>query len=53
MPAFVEIDVNLQTDVAMTCDYVVRVRDDDDRLLHDDGDTQFQTTPTLFAPTVM
>ena len=50
VPAFVEIDVNLQAEVAMTCDYVVRVRDDDDRLLHDDGDTQFQTSPTLFAP---
>jgi hypothetical protein len=50
VPAFVEIDVNLQTDVHMTCDYMVRVRDDDDRLLHDDGDTRFHTSPTLFAP---
>ena len=36
----------------MTCEYVLRVRDDDDRLLHDDGDTLFEPTPTLFAPTM-
>jgi hypothetical protein len=53
VPAFVEVDVNLQSDVAMTCDYVLRVRDDDDRLFHDPADSQFQTTPTLFAPTIM
>jgi hypothetical protein len=61
VPAFIEIDVNLLVsnsansngDASMTCEYVVRVRDDDDRLLHDDGDTLFETTPTLFAPAVM
>ena len=50
VPAFVEIDVNLQTDVAMKCEYVARVRDDDDRLLHESGDTRFDAQPTLFAP---
>jgi hypothetical protein len=61
VPAFVEVDVNLLVtntansdgDATMTCEYMVRVRDDDDRLLHDDGDTLFETTPTLFAPAVM
>ena len=53
VPAFVEVDVNLQASVAMTCDYVLRVRDDDDRLYHDTADSQFQTAPTLFAPTTM
>jgi len=61
VPAFVEIDVNLlvekrddATDPAtLTCEYLLRVRDDDDRLLHDDKDTLFETSPTLFAPAVM
>jgi hypothetical protein len=50
VPAFVQVMVNLQTDVPMRCEYVVRVRDDDDRLLHNAGDTQFVPTPTQFAP---
>jgi hypothetical protein len=50
VPAFVQVTVNLQTNVAMKCEYVVRVRDDDDRLLHETGDTQFQVQPTEFAP---
>jgi hypothetical protein len=50
VPAFVQVMVNLQTDVAMKCEYVVRVRDDDDRLLHETGDTQFQPAPTQFVP---
>jgi hypothetical protein len=61
VPAFVEIDVNLLVtntansngDATMTCEYMVRVRDDDDRLLHDDRDTLFETAPALFAPAVM
>ncbi len=53
VPALVEINVILQTDVAMTCEYVVRVRDDDDRLLHNDSDSLYQTSPTLFQPAVM
>jgi hypothetical protein len=50
VPAFVQVMVNLQTDVPMRCEYVVRVRDDDDRLLHNIGDTQFVPTPTQFTP---
>jgi hypothetical protein len=53
VPALIEINVNLQTDVAMTCEYVVRVRDDDDRLLHNDSDSLYQTSPTLFQPAAM
>jgi hypothetical protein len=53
MPMFVELNVILQTDTAMTCEYVVRVRDDDDRLLHNDSDTLYETSPTLFQPAVM
>jgi hypothetical protein len=53
VPALVEINVILQTDVAMKCEYVVRVRDDDDRLLHNDSDSLYQTSPTLFQPAVM
>ena len=37
----VEVDVSLQVrgeDTPMTAEYVVRVRDDDDRMLHLDGD---------------
>ena len=53
VPALVQVMVNLQTDVAMRCEYVVRVRDDDDRLLHETGDTQFQVQPTAFVPPAM
>jgi hypothetical protein len=50
----IEIDLRLKTDVPMRCEYYVRVRDDDDRLLHNDGDTLFSPTPTLFqAPAAM
>ena len=50
VPAMFQVTVNLQTDVAMKCEYVVRVRDDDDRLLHESGDTPFNPAPTTFAP---
>jgi hypothetical protein len=53
VPAMVQVTVNLQTDVAMQCEYVVRVRDDDDRLLHETGDTQFTPAPVTFAPPAM
>jgi hypothetical protein len=53
VPAFVEINVNLQTNVHMQCEYVARVRDDDDRLLHESGDTLYETNPTMFAPAAM
>ena len=56
IPAFVEINVTLAVqgqDTPMTAEYVVRVRDDDDRLLHLDGDSLYQTSPTLFEPAIM
>ena len=54
VPAMIEIDLRLKTDVAMRCEYYVRVRDDDDRLKHNDGDTLFQPAPMLFqAPAMM
>lgn len=54
VPAMIEIDLRLKTDVHMTCEYYVRVRDDDDRLWHNDSDTVFSPTPTLFqAPAAM
>jgi hypothetical protein len=50
LPALIEINVNLQADQVMSCEYAIRVRDDDDRLLHRDTDTLFETAPTLFQP---
>jgi hypothetical protein len=53
LPALIEIDVNFSADAMMTCNYAVRVRDDDDQLLHDSGDTLFSPTPALFQPPAM
>jgi hypothetical protein len=53
VPAMYEIDVRLKADTNMQIEYFVRVRDDDDRLLHNDSDSLFQPTPTLFQPAVM
>jgi len=53
VPAMVEIDLRLKTDVPMHLEYFVRVRDDDDRLWHNDADPILQTNPTLFQPTIM
>ena len=50
IPALIEIDVNFTADAAMTCTYDIRVRDDNDQLLHDSVDTLFSPTPTLFVP---
>jgi hypothetical protein len=49
-PAMMEIDVTFTASKHMTCEYTVRVRDDDDRLLHVEGDHKFNVTPTLFLP---
>jgi len=53
VPAMVQIDVRLRSNVAMRCEYYVRVRDDDDRLWHNDADDVYQTSPTLFQPPAM
>jgi hypothetical protein len=50
VPALVEVDVTFTANTAMTCQYVVRVRDDDDQLLHDAGDRRYQIMPALFQP---
>lgn len=50
LPALVEVDVTLTADKHMTCEWVLRVRDDDDRLWHVTGDPLFQPKPTLFEP---
>jgi hypothetical protein len=49
-PAFVEIDLTFTANKHMTCDWSVRVRDDDDRLWHVMGDPTFDPQPTLFTP---
>jgi hypothetical protein len=49
-PALMEIDVTFTSSKHMTCEWLLRVRDDDDRLLHTDSDQQFSPTPTLFEP---
>jgi hypothetical protein len=51
-PAFVEVDVTLTAEKHMTCEWTLRVRDDDDRLWHNTGDPHFNPHPTLFVPTV-
>ena len=54
VPALQEVDVTLSAtgaNVVMGCTFMVRVRDDDDQLLHDAGDANlFVPTPAVFAP---
>jgi hypothetical protein len=49
-PALVEVDVTLTADKHMTCEWTLRVRDDEDRLWHIAGDAHFHPAPTLFQP---
>ena len=53
IPALIEVDVSFTATAQMTCTYDIRVRDDNDQLLHDAGDTLFSPTPTLFVPPAM
>ena len=53
IPALIEIDVSFSADAAMKCDYDIRVRDDNNQLLHDTTNTLFSPTPTLFVPPAM
>ena len=53
VPAMFEVDLRLKTDVPMRVEYYVRVRDDDDRLLHNDADSLYQPAPALFQPPAM
>jgi hypothetical protein len=50
VPAIYEVHVRLRSNAPMLVEYYIRVRDDDDRLLHDDADTLYQPSPTLFQP---
>jgi hypothetical protein len=50
VPAIYEVDVRLKTDAHMRIEYFVRVRDDDDRLLHNAADTLYEPSPALFQP---
>ena len=50
VPAMFEVDVRLKTDLPMRVEYYVRVRDDGDRLLHNDADSLYQPAPALFQP---
>jgi hypothetical protein len=49
-PAFVEVDVTLTATKHMKCEWLVRVRDDDDRLWHVMSDPRFHPNPTLYQP---
>ena len=50
VPALFEIVVHLKTNVRMQVEYYVRVRDDEDRLWHNDADDVSQPAPALFQP---
>ena len=53
MPAMQEIDVVLSAEAQMHCEFMVRVRSDDDQLLHDSGDNNlFVPTPVVFTPAI-
>jgi hypothetical protein len=49
-PALMEVDVTFTSTSHMTCAWTARVRDDEDRLWHVEGDPRFQPEPTLFVP---
>ncbi|HVU49255.1 MAG TPA: hypothetical protein VHL80_01135 [Polyangia bacterium] len=51
-PALVEVDVTLTASKHMQCEWLVRVRDDDDRLWHDTADPHFNPKPKLFQPMI-
>lgn len=50
IPALVEVDVNFTANRPMTLTYEVRVRDDNNQLLHLSTDTLFSPSPALFQP---
>jgi hypothetical protein len=52
VPAMIEVDVTFTADRNMSCAYLVRVRDDEDLLLHNSGDRLYEVTPTVFQPTL-
>lgn len=50
IPALIEVDVNFTANRPMTCLYDLRVRDDNNQLLHLATDTLFSPSPALFQP---
>ena len=50
VPALVEVDVNFTANRPMTLTYEVRVRDDNNQLLHLSTDTPFSPAPAMFQP---
>jgi hypothetical protein len=52
IPAMQEVDVTLVSDTPMQVEFMVRVRDDNDQLLHESGDRLFAPTPAVFMPTI-
>jgi hypothetical protein len=52
LPALWEVTPRFTSDQPMTCEFLVRVRDDDGRLW-DNGDDEFLPEPVTFTPTVM
>ena len=51
-PALWEVTPRFNADQPMTFQFMIRVRDDDQRLW-EDGETQFMPTPTTYMPVVM
>jgi len=51
-PALWEITPRFNSTQPMRCDFLVRVRDDEDRLW-ENGDAQFMPTPTTYTPTIV
>ncbi len=53
IPAMQEIDVTLIAEQHMTCQFMVRVRSDDDQLLSESGNANlFVPTPTVYVPNI-
>jgi len=53
IPAMQEIDVTLIAEKHMTCEFMVRVRSDDDQLLDESGDANlFVPTPVVYVPNI-
>ena len=53
IPAMQEIDVTLIAEKHMSCQFMVRVRSDDDQLLAESGDANlFVPTPVLYVPNI-
>ena len=50
VPAMFEVDVRLKASVQMHVEYYVRVRDDEDRLWHNDADDVYEPAPALYNP---